>query len=124
MQGKIEVLINKNAELKERMVWYETNYDGTEEKEKVLVDHTNSLTEPLQLTSMGEEHLAKKLAKLEARLQNKEVELEQARKTEEKGALQECVNELERNVTKTKHRVESLTERLEKKVLEGNETKV
>ena len=73
MQGKIEVLINKNAELKERMVWYETNYDGTEEKEKVLVDHTNSLTELLQLTSLSEEHLAKKLAKLETRLQNKEV---------------------------------------------------
>ena len=54
-------------------MWYETNYDGTEEKEKVLVDHTNSLTELLQLTSLSKEHLAKKLAKLETRLQNKEV---------------------------------------------------
>jgi len=56
LQEDIEVLSTENAELKERLAWYETKYDGAEEKEKVLVDHTNSLAERLRLTSLSEEH--------------------------------------------------------------------
>jgi len=126
LSSEIEALSIENNELKERMVWYETKYDGAEEKEKVLVDHTNSLAERLRLTSLSEEHLATKLAKLEAKLQNKGLELEQARRSaaEEKEALVECVDELEKTLGKTKHKAESLTEELEKKIMESNEMKV
>ena len=48
---EIEALSISNVELKERLVWYETKYDGVDEKEKVLVDHTNSLAERLRLVS-------------------------------------------------------------------------
>jgi len=126
LSGEIEALSIENAELKERMDWYEAKYDGAAEKEKVLVDHANSLAERLRLTSLSEEHLATKLAKLETWLQNKEEELAQVRKTaaEEKGALEECVNELEKTLAKTKHKAGSLTEQLEKKIMETNEMKV
>jgi len=123
---EINGLALDNVELKERLVWYETKYDGAEEKEKVLVDHTNSLAERLRLTSLSEEHLATKLAKLEARLQNKEMELDQARMNaiEEKEALGSRVTQLEQALVNTEHKAESLTEKLEKKVLESNEMKV
>jgi len=121
---EIEALTISNVELKERVVWYETKYDGVEEKEKVLVDHTNSLAERLRLTSLSEEHLATKLAKLEARLQNKETELEQARAsaTEEKDMLEARAAQLERNLIESEHKVESLVDQLGKKEEQANET--
>ena len=121
---EIEALTISNVELKERVVWYETKYDGVEEKEKVLVDHTNSLAERLRLTSLSEEHLATKLAKLETRLQNKETELEQARAsaTEEKDMLEARAAQLERNLIESEHKVESLVDQLAKKEEQANET--
>ncbi len=47
MSSKIKSLSVKNVELKEYMVWYETKYDGAEENEEVLVNHTNSLADRL-----------------------------------------------------------------------------
>lgn len=110
----------ENAELKERVAWYESKYDGAEEKEKVLVDHTNSLAERLRLTSLSEEHLATKLAKIENRLQNKEIELKQLKKatSEEKEVLEFHVKEMEQILVQAKHKEKSLMAKLEKKATE------
>ncbi|KAL7542487.1 hypothetical protein ACHAXR_011815 [Thalassiosira sp. AJA248-18] len=126
LNKEIEALSIENVELKDRLVWYENKYDGAEEKEKVLVDHTNSLAERLRLTSLSEEHLATKLAKLEARLQTREMELDHTRNTakEERKALSSRISQLEQTLAKTEHKAESLTENLEKKIMESNETKV
>merc|ERR1712194_32327 len=115
----------ENAELKEQVTWYESKYDGAEEKEKVLVDHTNSLAERLRLTSLSEEHLATKLAKIESRLHNKETELKQARTmaAEEKEVSEYHVKEMEQILVKTKHKEKSLTLKLDKKITESNEMK-
>mmetsp|Transcript_8884 Transcript_8884/g.21575 ORF Transcript_8884/g.21575 Transcript_8884/m.21575 type:complete len:850 (+) Transcript_8884:115-2664(+) len=122
---EIKSLSINNVELKERLVWYENKYHGAEEKEKILVDHTNSLAERLRLTSLSEEHLATKLAKLEAKLNGKEAELENARATaaEEKVLLESQIIELEQCFTEEGYKVKSLAENLEKKVLESNEMK-
>lgn len=111
----------ENAELKERVAWYESKYDGAEEKEKVLVDHTNSLAERLRLTSLSEEHLATKLAKFESRLQNKEAELKRARTAtaKEKEVLEFHVKEMEQILVKTKHKEKSLIAKLEKQAAES-----
>lgn len=123
---ELEAFAAENHELKERLVWYETKYEGAEEKEKVLVDHTNSLAERLRLTSLSEEHLATKLAKLETRLQSKESELSQARAAakDRERALTTHLNEVEKTLKKTEHKVESLSENLEKKIVDSNEMKV
>merc|ERR1719253_1308044 len=122
---EIKSLSINNVELKERLVWYENKYHGAEEKEKILVDHTNSLAERLRLTSLSEEHLATKLAKLEAKLNGKEAELENARATaaEEKVLLESQISELEQCFTEEGYKIKSLAENLEKKVLESNEMK-
>jgi len=111
----------ENAELKEQVAWYESKYDGAEEKEKVLVDHTNSLAERLRLTSLSEEHLATKLAKTESRLQNKEAELKQARRAtaKEKEVLEFHVKEMEQILVMTKHKEKSLMAKLEKQATES-----
>ena len=126
MQEEIEALMTENVELKERMAWYETKYDGAEEKEKVLVDHTNSLAERLRLTSLSEEHLATKLAKLEAKLKTKELELEslEGKSEQEKAELENQVKSLSEALRSTQQRADSLTDKLQKKIMEINETKL
>jgi myosin heavy subunit len=122
----IEQLAFENSELKERVEWYETKYDGAEEKEQVLVDHTNSLAERLRLTSLSEEHLATKLAKLEGKLLMKNQEMEEYRQQSQTQMemLQERVIELEKALDKTHVKAKSLTEKLQQKVKECNEAEV
>jgi hypothetical protein len=122
---EIEALSVENVELKERLVWYETKYDGADEKEKVLVDHTNSLAERLRLTSLSEEHLATKLAKLEAKLQEEEADMEQAKTTAEgeKMELTARVATLEEKLAEKENEATSLNEKLEKKTNEADEMK-
>eukprot|EP00569_Conticribra_weissflogii_P000957 CAMPEP_0171354830 /NCGR_PEP_ID=MMETSP0878-20121228/44911_1 /TAXON_ID=67004 /ORGANISM="Thalassiosira weissflogii, Strain CCMP1336" /LENGTH=604 /DNA_ID=CAMNT_0011860817 /DNA_START=133 /DNA_END=1947 /DNA_ORIENTATION=+ len=126
LQEDIEVLSTENAELKERLAWYETKYDGAEEKEKVLVDHTNSLAERLRLTSLSEEHLATKLAKLEAKLKSSEAEIQNLRNSsaQQKGDLENDVRNLTEALESTQLRADLLTDKLQKKIMELNETKL
>ena len=126
LNDDIEQLAFENSELKERMEWYETKYDGAEEKEQVLVDHTNSLAERLRLTSLSEEHLATKLAKLEGKLMIKTQELEdykmasQAREQQ----MNDRIIELEKALDKTHSKAKSLTDKLQQKVKENNEAEI
>lgn len=122
----IEQLVFENSELKEKLELYETKYDGAEEKEQVLVDHANSLAERLRLTSLSEEHLATKLAKLEGKLMMKNQELEEYRERSQSQieTLQERVIELEKALDKTHNKAKSLTEKLHQKVKESNETEI
>ncbi|KAL7473748.1 hypothetical protein ACHAXS_014494 [Conticribra weissflogii] len=126
LQEDIEALSNENAELKDRMAWYETKYDGAEEKEKVLVDHTNSLAERLRLTSLSEEHLATKLAKLEAKLKSSEAEILNLRTSsaQQKEDLENDVRNLTEALESTQLKVDLLTDKLQKKIMELNETKL
>ncbi|KAL3801085.1 hypothetical protein HJC23_002378 [Cyclotella cryptica] len=126
LNEEIEQLVFENSELKEKIEWYETKYDGAEEKEQVLVDHTNSLAERLRLTSLSEEHLATKLAKLEGKLKNKEQELEESRAQSEAHVhtLEERVKELESALEKTHLKAKSLAEKLQEKIQENNEAVV
>ena len=126
LNDDIEQLAFENSELREKMEWYETKYDGADEKEQVLVDHTNSLAERLRLTSLSEEHLATKLAKLEGKLMMKTQELEdykmgsQAREQQ----MNERILELEKALDKTHSKAKSLTEKLQQKVKENNEAEI
>ncbi|KAL7487493.1 hypothetical protein ACHAW6_013079 [Cyclotella cf. meneghiniana] len=126
LNDEIEQLVFENAELKEKIEWYETKYDGAEEKEQVLVDHTNSLAERLRLTSLSEEHLATKLAKLEGKLMIKEQELQESREQSQAQVhtLEERVKELESALEKTHLKAKSLTEKLQEKIKENNEALV
>ena len=65
------------------------------------------------------------MAKLEARLQSKEIELEQARMTakEEKEMLDAHVTQLEQSLVTTEQTIESLSKQIEKKDLESDEMK-
>lgn len=126
LTDEIEALSIENVGLKERLHWYETRYDGADEKEKVLVDHANSLAERLRLTSLSEEHLATKLAKLEERLQIEEGEMEESRRNgaDEVQALELKVTHLEQTLTSTESEARRLSKKLEKKVIELNEMKL
>ncbi len=126
LTDEIEALSIENVELKERLNWYETKYDGADEKEKVLVDHANSLAERLRLTCLSEEHLANKVAKLEGRLRNTEVESEEKRKSSvgEFRALESQCNHLQQTLRTTEGEAKSLSKKLEKKVAELNEVKL
>jgi len=114
---EIEALSVENIELKERTAFYESKYDGAEEKERVLVDHTNSLAERLRLTSLSEEHLATKLAKLEGSLKKKEAELQQmkAKSDEEKTAMQAQMENMAKDLAKAEDHAHQLTKSLAKK---------
>eukprot|EP00970_Alexandrium_tamarense_P007573 scaffold1429_cov196-Alexandrium_tamarense.AAC.4 len=126
LNADIEGLLIENTELKEKMAWYESKYDGAEEKEKVLVDHTNSLAERLRLTSLSEEHLATKLAKLESKLATKEQELTELKSVagEEKSGLAARVASLERELEANQNKTTSLTDKLQRKIKEQNELTV
>lgn len=126
LTDEIEALSIENVQLKERLNWYETKYDGADEKEKVLVDHANSLAERLRLTSLSEEHLANKVAKLEGRLRNTEVESEEKRRNsvgEVRGLESQC-NHLQQTLRTTEGEAKSLSKKLEKKIAELNEVKL
>jgi hypothetical protein len=114
---EIEALSIENVQLKERTAFYEAKYDGAEEKERVLVDHTNSLAERLRLTSLSEEHLATKLAKLEANLKGKESELKQlqTKSQEEKTAMQKQMQNMATDLAKVEQKANQLTLSLAKK---------
>jgi len=126
LNDDIEQLVFENSELKEKMEWYETKYEGAEEKEQVLVDHTNSLAERLRLTSLSEEHLATKLAKLEGKLMMKTQELDDYKAESQSNVrhLEERLQELERTLDKTHIKAKSLTEKLQQKIKENNELEV
>jgi myosin heavy subunit len=114
---EIEALSIQNVQLKERTAFYEAKFDGAEEKERVLVDHTNSLAERLRLTSLSEEHLATKLAKLEANLKMKETELEQlqTKSQEEKAAMQKQMENMASDLAEVELKANQLTISLAKK---------
>lgn len=122
---EIEALSIENVELKERTAFYEAKYDGAEEKERVLVDHTNSLAERLRLTSLSEEHLATRLAKLEFTLQKKETELEQMKTKagEGKAAVQTQLQNMAADLAKAEDQAQKLTESLSKKNEECDQMK-
>ena len=126
LTDEIEALSIENVELKERLNWYETKYDGADEKQKVLVDHANSLAERLRLTSLSEEHLATKLAKLEGRMHSTEAKLEENRRSST-GAVQSMesqVSHLQQTLTSKEGEAKSLSKKLEKKIAELNEMKL
>lgn len=125
LTDEIEALSIENVELKERLNWYETKYDGADEKVTVLVDHANSLAERLRLTSLSEEHLATKLAKLEGKMNSKEVKLEETRMNaaDEKQALESQVTHLQQTLTTTEKKAETLSKKLEKTIKELNAMK-
>ena len=114
---EIEALSIENIELKERTAFYEAKYDGAEEKERVLVDHTNSLAERLRLTSLSEEHLATKLATLETKLEKKEADMEQSetKAQEERAAMKIQMEKMAKDLVKAEEKVKQLTTSLEKK---------
>ena len=120
---EIEALSVENIELKDRVAFYETKYEGTEEKERVLVDHTNSLAERLKLTSLSEEHLATKLAKLETTLKEKDAALEQAKakSEEDNAAMQKQMEKMAKDFAKAEADVNKLTLSLAKKNDECNQ---
>ncbi|KAL7498366.1 hypothetical protein ACHAWT_009414 [Skeletonema menzelii] len=122
---EIEALSIENIELKERTAFYEAKYDGAEEKEKVLVDHTNSLAERLRLTSLSEEHLATRLAKLEFSLKKKETELEEmkTRSEEAKTAVQTQLQNMATDLAKAENQVQKLTQSLANKNEECDQMK-
>lgn len=114
---EIEALSVENIELKERTAFYEAKYDGAEEKERVLVDHTNSLAERLRLTSLSEEHLATKLAKVEYNLKKKDAELEQmhTKSHEEKTVMQTQMQNMAKDLAKAERQANQITLSLAKK---------
>jgi hypothetical protein len=122
---EIEALRGENAVLMERIEWYESKYDGADEKERVLVEHTNSLAERLRLTTINEDHWMAEVARLEALLKDDEKELDQARglANEERRAFEESVATLTINLDEAERKVESLTKELESKTRESIETK-
>lgn len=126
LTDEIEALSIENVELKVQLNWYETKYEGADEKEKVLVDHANSLAERLRLTSLSEEHLATKLAKLEDRLKKAEAELEENKKKSsvDVQGLESKATQLQQTLTSTESEAKSLSKKLEKKIAELNEMKL
>mmetsp|Transcript_2738 Transcript_2738/g.4170 ORF Transcript_2738/g.4170 Transcript_2738/m.4170 type:complete len:608 (+) Transcript_2738:101-1924(+) len=114
---EIEALSLENIELKEHTAYYEAKYDGVEEKEKVLVDHTNSLAERLRLTSLSEEHLATKLAKLEVNLKKKEAELEEmkTKSQEEKAEMEAKMQSMTDDLARVGDEAQQLTQSLAQK---------
>ncbi|KAL7554675.1 hypothetical protein ACHAWF_018217 [Thalassiosira exigua] len=125
LEGELEALSSENGELKARLDWYETKYDGADEKERVLVDHANSLAERLRLTSLSEEHLATKLARLEAKLKSRDVELEEARKAAagEQLASAERVAALEKALERAERQSQSLAEDLARRSADAEEAR-
>ena len=121
----VEMLRSENAALLERIEWYESRYDGADEKERVLVDHTNSLAERLRLTTLNEDHWMAEVARLEALLKDDEKELEQARglANEERRAFEESVATLTVKLDEAERKVETLTNELESKTQETNDMK-
>ena len=117
-----ESLLIENSRLKEQIAFFESKYECTEEKERVLVKHTNSLAERLRLTSLSEEHLATEVEKLETRLQDKDISIQKIRTVsmEEKQAYEDMVAHLSTNLVKAERKVRRLTEALDVKVKEAN----
>lgn len=122
---EVGALSMENVELKDRIAWYESTYDGAEEKNKVLVEHTNSLAERLRLASQSEKHLAMKVARLEAKLRGEEDALGQEKDTSfgERQAFEDTVAHLSKSLENAEHKAETLTKALEYKVQETNEMK-
>ena len=119
---EVESLLIENSRLKEQIAFFESKYECTEEKERVLVKHTNSLAERLRLTSLSEEHLATEVEKLETRLQDKDMSIRKIREVsmEEKQAYEDMVAHLSTNLVKAERKVRRLTEALDVKVKEAN----
>jgi len=117
-----ESLLIENSRLKEQIAFFESKYECTEEKERVLVKHTNSLAERLRLTSLSEEHLATEVEKLETRLQDKDMSIQKIREVsmEEKQAYEDMVAHLSTNLVKAERKVRRLTEALDVMVKEAN----
>lgn len=117
-----ESLLIENSRLKEQIAFFESKYECTEEKERVLVKHTNSLAERLRLTSLSEEHLATEVEKLETRLQDIDMSIRKIREVsmEEKQAYEDMVAHLSTNLVKAERKVRRLTEALDVKVKEAN----
>lgn len=120
-----ESLLIENSRLKEQIAFFESKYECTEEKERVLVKHTNSLAERLRLTSISEEHLATEVEKLETRLQDKDMSIQKIREVsmEEKQAYEDMVAHLSTNLVKAERKVRRLTEALDVMVKEANKMK-
>ena len=120
-----ESLLIENSRLKEQIAFFESKYECTEEKERVLVKHTNSLAERLRLTSLSEEHLATEVEKLETRLQDKDMSIQKIREVsmEEKQAYEDMVAHLSTNLVKAERKVRRLTEALDVMVKEANKMK-
>ncbi|KAL3816818.1 hypothetical protein ACHAXA_008681 [Cyclostephanos tholiformis] len=118
---EFKTLTDENAALKERIEWYQSKYDGADEKERVLVDHCNSLAERLRLTTLNEDHWMAEVARLEALLRDDEKELEQARgiTNEERQAFEDSVA----RVSKAEREAEILAEELARKTQEMNDMK-
>jgi CRISPR/Cas system CMR-associated protein Cmr5 small subunit len=121
-----ESLLIENNQLKEQIAFYESKYECAEEKERVLVEHTNSLAERLRLTSLSEEHLATEVEKLETRLQDQDITMQKIREVsmEEKQAFEDMVAHLSKNLVKAERKVRRLTEALDVQVKEANKMKV
>ena len=123
---QIEAMSVENVQLKEQLVYYQTTYDGAEEREQALVSHTNSLAERLKLTSLSETHLATKLAKLEKELTMKEGELQKMNdlSREERAELEVRLQEEQNKVPSFENKAERLRESLEKKIMEAKSMEV
>ena len=123
---QIEAMSVENVQLKEQLDYYQTTYDGAEEREQALVSHTNSLAERLKLTSLSETHLATKLAKLEKELTSKEGELQKMSEVsrEERAELEAELQQEKNKVSLLENKAERLRESLEKKVMEAKSMEV
>ncbi|EJK51671.1 hypothetical protein THAOC_29138 [Thalassiosira oceanica] len=123
---QIEAMSVENVQLKEQLDYYQTTYDGAEEREQALVSHTNSLAERLKLTSLSETHLATKLAKLEKELTSKEDELQKINELSREGMaeLEVRLQEEKNKVSLLENKAERLRESLEKKVMEAKSMEV
>lgn len=119
-----ESLLIENNRLKEQIAFYESKYECAEEKERVLVEHTNSLAERLRLTSLSEEHLATEVEKLETRLQDEDMWKIREVSMEEKQSYEDMVAHLSKNLVKAERKVRKLTEALDVKVKEADEMQV
>lgn len=121
-----ESLLIENNRLKEQIAFYESKYECAEEKERVLVEHTNSLAERLRLTSLSEEHFATEVEKLESRLQDEDISIRKIREVslDEKRAFEDMVAHLSKNLVKAERKVKKLTEVLDVKVKEANKMQV
>jgi hypothetical protein len=122
---EVRSLSDENDALKRRIAHFESKYDGADEKERVLVEHTNSLAERLRLTTMSEERLATEVARLEARLRDGDEALGQTRETatEENQAFEELVSHLSTKIDQAESEARTLKRDLENKARETNEIK-